>query len=146
MEPQHREAEVLSHRPIHPTGAQHPGAREGQGRRLARRLGGPVDPQGIEVLIRLVGPALLAVEHEIRAHLQQPAARFGQSLSKGARGSGIHGLGQIRLAFGFIHRCVGAGVEHPAGPVLQHHLPACRRVRQIQLLPVAGDQLHLRRR
>jgi hypothetical protein len=146
MEPQHREAEVLAHRPVHPTGAQHPGARQGQGSCLARRLGGPVDPQGIKRLVRLVGPALLAVEHEIRTHLQQPAAHFGQGLSKGAGGAGIHGMGQLRLAFGLVHRRVGAGIQHPIGLMITNRRMASRGIGQIQLGPAAGDELHLRRR
>jgi hypothetical protein len=70
MEPQHREAEVFTHWPIHPAGAQHPGSWKGQGGCFARRFGGPIDPQWIERLIRLVRRSLGAVEHEIGAHLK----------------------------------------------------------------------------
>jgi hypothetical protein len=120
--------------------------RQGQGRCLARCLGGPVDPERIELMIRPVGPALLAVEHEIRAHLQQPAARFGQGLGKGAGGTGIHDLGQLGLAFGLVHCCVGAGVEHPIRALRLYGGPTGLTVGQIQLGAAAGHQLHPRRR
>ena len=145
MEPQHRETEIFAHRPIHPTGAQHPRPRQLQRRRLPRRLGGAIHTERIKPLLRPIRRTLSPVKHKVGAHLQQPAARCRQRLSKGRRRTGIHRRRQLRLAFGLVHRRVGAGIEHPIGPMLLHRRPAGLGIGQIKLAAAAGDQLHLGR-
>ena len=145
VEPQHRETEIFAHWAIHPTGAQQPGAGQGQGRRLPRRLGGAIHTERIKPLLGPIRRTLSPVEHKVGAHLQQPAARCRKGLSKGRRRAGIHRRRQLRLAFGLVHRRVGAGIEHPIGPMLLHRRPAGIGIGQIQLAAAAGDQLHLGR-
>ena len=140
VEPQHGAAKVLAHRAIHPAGAQHPGTGQLQRRHLAGGLAGAIHPERIEGLVGPVGGTLGAVEDKIRAHLQQPAPRGRQRFSKGRRGAAIDGMGQLRLAFGPIHRRIGAGIEHPGRPVLKHRCGAGLRIGQVQLGPAAGNQ------
>ena len=115
VQAQHREAEVLTHRPIEPTGAQHTGPlrpQQLQHRRLTPGLGGAVHPQGGHRVLGAVGVALLATENEIRADLQHPAAaQLRQGLGKGPGGAGIHRFRQLRLLFGLVHRRVGAPIQ-----------------------------------
>jgi hypothetical protein len=149
-------AKSLAHRPHHPAGAQdHAPAAAAQHcfhRFLAGGLGAAVSAQGIAGLLGPVGAALLAVEHKIRAHLQQAAPRLQQRLRKGPRRTSVHRQSQVGLAFGFVHSRVGAAIEHPVGPVLKHRRPTGRGIGEIQghqtsggiTAAAGGDQLHPR--
>ena len=156
VQPQHGERKVAAHRTHHPAGAQdHAPAIAPQQLLhgvLAGGLAGAVHAQRIAGLLRAVGTALSAVEHEIGAHLQQAPTGFAQGLGEGARGAGIDGVGQLGLAFGLVHRGVSAAVEHPVRPVLMHSCAAGLGISQIErdqaiafstaATATGGDQLH----
>ena len=72
-------------------------------------------------LLGTVGAAPVAVDDEVGAHLQQPAAPDGQ-------GSGIDGVGQLRFAL----RSVQGGAAELA-------------IGKIALVATVGDQLNARR-
>jgi hypothetical protein len=101
----------------------------------------------------LLGPvraALGAVEHEVGAHLQEPAACRGKGFSKRSRSIGIHGLGQCWLTLGPIHGRVGTSIQHPIRAVRVHRGTAGLRGGEIQgqqpgtATAAGGDQLHPR--
>ena len=87
-----------------------------------------------------IGGTLAAIEDEIRAHLQQPAAAGGKRFNERGGGAGIDGHGQIGLRFSPIDGGVGPRVEDPVGLMGMNRASAGFGIGQVEFSATGGDQ------